>query len=122
MTMAEPSQRSNVSPEVSSDLQATLAAARELRDARGVLRGGNVVHGVRRYEQAKRELYRTIHDLTASAHPHDPTQDFVRAATAFHGAYDAYRTSGADAHAARGLARAEHDLFGELDRLEQALN
>ncbi|WP_027481281.1 hypothetical protein [Deinococcus pimensis] len=106
---------------VPRDVEVLVEATRELREARELLRSGNVVRGVQRYEHAKRALYRTVRDLPVTPDA-PPESALMRAGREFHQAYETSRTDTSDARAALGLARAEKILFGELEALERTLN
>ncbi|WP_041231837.1 hypothetical protein [Deinococcus peraridilitoris] len=113
-------------------MQVILEAVQELREAKDVLRRGNIIKGVQRYENAKRALYQAMGMLTEgniivtnalSDHPlREQFDAFLQAGSDFGGAYDAYKISGTDSRAALGLVKAEKKLISELDHLERCSN
>ena len=122
MTMANDRPLSNVPRDLHSMVEATL----ELREAKQVLRGGNVIKGVQRHERAKKTLHRVMSMLTDPSSETALREEYkalLQAGVEFKRAYDAYQTGGAaDSKAALNLVQAEKNLIGELDSLERILN
>ncbi|PYE48097.1 hypothetical protein [Deinococcus yavapaiensis] len=122
MTMANISPLSNVP----QDLHDILAASLELREAKQVLRSGNVIKGVQRHERAKKTLHRVMSTLADASSEESLREEFrslLQAGVEFKRAYDAYQAGGAaDSTAALKLVKAEKKLIGELDSLERILN
>ena len=104
-------------------LTSLMDAIRELREARLLLRGGNVIHGVKRHNQAKNALYLLLQGSLpvdhASVEPDDRLLRLLDAGVRFRDAFVHYRHSGAASTAALALTQAESVLIEALDHIEQ---
>ncbi|PYE47929.1 hypothetical protein [Deinococcus yavapaiensis] len=122
MTMANNRPLSSVPQDVQRLLEATL----ELREAKNVLRRGNVIKGVQRHDRAKKSLHQVMSVLMDASSDMSLRGSFatlVQAGLEFKRAYDAHRSGGAaDSRAALELVRAEKKIIGELDSLGRSLN
>lgn len=108
---------------VPQDVQLLVEATLELREAKDVLRRGNVIMGVQRHDRAKKSVHRVMSawvDASSDLSLRGSFATLMQAGLDFKRAYDAHRAGGAaDSRAALVLVQAEKKLIGELDSLER---